>query len=220
MPNRREFLGWAGAGALLAVGGTPLHASGPAPAPGAAAEPWDVSWAERLTAPHRAVFDSPEVSQGLGVVRPFFWRDQYHEVYGTPPEQMNAVLVIRHEAIPLAMDDQFWARHQLGKVTQLKDGTSGAWRTSNPVWTAPAELPAQFASYGLKNFLGQGGVVLACNLALQHMAAELAQGSGATPDAVTAEARQHLLPGVILQPSGIFALARAQEAGCHYVLAS
>jgi hypothetical protein len=29
-----------------------------------------------------------------------------------------------------------------------------------------------------------------------------------------------MVPGVILQPSGVFAAVRAQEAGCHYVRAS
>ena len=29
-----------------------------------------------------------------------------------------------------------------------------------------------------------------------------------------------VLPGVILQPSGVFATLRAQEAGCQYLLAS
>jgi intracellular sulfur oxidation DsrE/DsrF family protein len=33
-------------------------------------------------------------------------------------------------------------------------------------------------------------------------------------------ALKHLLPGVTLQPSGVFAVLRAQEAGCQYLLAS
>jgi intracellular sulfur oxidation DsrE/DsrF family protein len=33
-------------------------------------------------------------------------------------------------------------------------------------------------------------------------------------------ARAQLLPGVILQPSGVFAVLRAQQAGCDYIKAS
>ena len=33
-------------------------------------------------------------------------------------------------------------------------------------------------------------------------------------------ALQHVVPGVILQPSGVFATLRAQEAGCQYLLAT
>ena len=40
-------------------------------------------------------------------------------------------------------------------------------------------------------------------------------------DAVAeAKARDHVIPGVILQPSGVFAVLRAQELGCGYILAS
>jgi intracellular sulfur oxidation DsrE/DsrF family protein len=33
-------------------------------------------------------------------------------------------------------------------------------------------------------------------------------------------ALHHVVPGVILQPSGVFGVLRAQEAGCNYILAS
>ena len=35
-----------------------------------------------------------------------------------------------------------------------------------------------------------------------------------------ARALELMIPGVILQPNGIFAALRAQEAGCNYVMAS
>jgi hypothetical protein len=31
-------------------------------------------------------------------------------------------------------------------------------------------------------------------------------------------ALKHVVPGIILQPSGVFATLRAQEAGCQYLL--
>lgn len=37
--------------------------------------------------------------------------------------------------------------------------------------------------------------------------------------AAAARARTMLLPGVIIQPSGFFAVLRAQQAGCGYMLA-
>ena len=33
-------------------------------------------------------------------------------------------------------------------------------------------------------------------------------------------AMTHLLPGVVLMPSGFFAVSRAQEAGCQFIPAS
>lgn len=38
--------------------------------------------------------------------------------------------------------------------------------------------------------------------------------------AARARALELIIPGVILQPNGIFGALRAQEAGCRYVMAS
>ena len=63
----------------------------------------------------------------------------------------------------------------------------------------------------------QWAVVLACNLALENMIGAVAKRSSQTVEAVRAEAHAHLVPGVILQPSGVYAVLRAQEAGCVYL---
>ena len=62
--DRREFLG-----AMMAVG---LAGKGAVGAPSVAQvnqSKWDVSWTGKITGAHRAVFDTPEVSAGLGLVR-------------------------------------------------------------------------------------------------------------------------------------------------------
>jgi hypothetical protein len=38
--------------------------------------------------------------------------------------------------------------------------------------------------------------------------------------AALARAKEEMIPGIILQPNGIFAALRAQEAGCAYIMAS
>jgi hypothetical protein len=39
-------------------------------------------------------------------------------------------------------------------------------------------------------------------------------------DEATTRAKEHLIPGVIIQPSGFFAVLKAQEEGCNYMLGS
>jgi hypothetical protein len=58
----------------------------------------------------------------------------------------------------------------------------------------------------------QGGIVLACNLAFQFVVSKF-RTEGVTAEAAREEALKHLIPGVILQPSGFFAVVRAQQAG-------
>ena len=51
-------------------------------------------------------------------------------------------------------------------------------------------------------------------------ASRIAKKESLETDAARARAKTQLLPGAILQPNGIFAALRAQEAGCNYINAS
>lgn len=227
---RREFLGWLGASTVLAAtAGSPLRAQEPGAAradtgsgPGLVpvASDWDVTWVDRIQGKHRAVFDSPELSEGAAVFRAALWRSHYKAIYGTEPTEMTPVVVIRHVAIPLAMNDAYWARFAIGKEEKLKDPESKKWYTVNPVRATAPDAPPQWAAYSLEALLASGGIVLACNLAFRMVVAKFRDADKLTREQAEAAAKEHLLPGVILQPSGIFAVLRAQEAGCHYILAS
>ena len=71
---------------------------------------------------------------------------------------------------------------------------------------------------------GASGAVYAQRL-LQLLALDDCVQMVATRDGINAEAARqvaldHMVPGVILQPSGVFAAVRCQEAGCTYVKSS
>jgi len=220
---RRDFLSWLGGSALFASAGVPLRA--PAPAAGSALVPialdFDMSWVDRLKGSHRAVFDSPGISEGAAIFRAVIWKRQYKNVYGTDPADMTAVLVLRHEAIVLAMDDAHWANFEVGKENKLKDANGKKWATSNPILSVPADAPPAWADFTLARFQQNGGIVLACNVAFGEIVGQYREkGKLGSNDEARKVALTHLAPGVILQPSGVFGALRAQEAGCHYILAS
>ena len=129
---------------------------------------------------------------------------------------MSPVLVLRHEAIPLAMSDEYWTRYKVAKAIKYKGFDGKDWKGGNPIWKAPPEM----AAYSLEAFIRDGGVVLACNLAFAEVVSTVQRADKSTPEAARAQALTMLLPGVILQPSGVFAVLRAQEAGCHYIIGS
>jgi hypothetical protein len=227
--DRREFLGTLlAAGALPLVGKTGGRDDGQqggnfpsARPPILPSEPWDVSWADRLTGKHRAVFDSVEISAGLGLLRALIWMKDYGEVYGATPAEMSAVVVLRHNAIWLIMNDEFWAHHKVGTLTKIMDPATKQPITRNPAIGAnPFGLPPALADDGLKKVLASG-TVLACNLAFTLDVVEQIKADLKLDDAKAREmALKHVVPGVILQPSGVFATLRAQEAGCQYILAT
>ena len=69
----------------------------------------------------------------------------------------------------------------------------------------------------LSDLLDQGAVVLVCDFALGHLAKRLADKRGRTKDDVHRELRAGFIPGAFAVPSGIFGLAKAQNAGCAFV---
>lgn len=77
-----------------------------------------------------------------------------------------------------------------------------------------------FDAVQLDKFISRGGIALACNLALDDCV-ELVKSKDKLSDE---EARKRtiaaMVPGVVLQPSGVFAALRAQEGGCAYLRAS
>jgi len=182
-------------------------------------EAWDTSWAKRIKGKHRAMFDVPEVEGGVGVLRSGIWQRQYNEVLKPKAGDMTAVIVIRHNGIHLAMNQEFWATYNVGEEEKLK-GDDGKPLKFNPVLPAPgAETPASFAALMLDKQIEGGAIVLACNLAYRSVVGLVQRKDKLTPAEARTKANSMLVPGVIMQPSGIFANVMAQQAGCVFVQA-
>lgn len=218
--QRRDFLSNVAATSLLAA----LPVTPPLPLTDAerraAVRPiddtWDLSWVGRLKGASRAVFDSPEVSEGGALFRAVLWREQHAKVFGTPTADLTPVIVFRHAAIPLVMDDAHWDHIGVGKDLKLKDSATGKWTRKNPIATADPKMK----DYNLPAFMASGGIVLACNLAFGEIIDQWKSKDKVSEEEATKLAKSHLLPGVILQPSGFFAVLKAQDEGCKYMMGS
>ena len=218
---RRDFLGsLATTGLLAAFPSIGLTDEERAAAARPIDDTWDLSWVSRLRGKSRAVFDSPNVGEGGALFRAIMWRDQHAKVFGTPKEELTPVVVIRHEAIPLVMDDAHWDHLGVGKDVKMKDPATKKWYRKNPFSSAPPAASAEMKKYTLPAFMADGGIVLACNLAFGFIVSQWQEKDKVAEDEATKRAKAHLLPGVILQPSGFFAVLKAQDEGCKYMLGS
>jgi hypothetical protein len=63
----------------------------------------------------------------------------------------------------------------------------------------------------------RGAIILVCDFALGHLAKRLATKAGRKEDEVHRELSASFVPGAIGVPSGIFGLAKTQNAGCALV---
>ena len=143
--QRRQFIGElaAGAAALAAAACAPAstatNAPSQAPKPatqapqseipgGSMPDPpktWDATWMNRITAKHKAIFDSPEISEGTALYHAMSYLGSVKDVFGTGDSDASVVVVLRHRAVPLLFNDAMWAKYDLGTATKTNDSKTG-----------------------------------------------------------------------------------------------
>jgi len=142
-----------------------------------------------------------------------------HEALDAGDSDVQAVIVIRHAAIPMAFNNAMWAKYPIGKDAKIKDGRD--WATRNPYLSSKDAGPsADVPSATLSWLASHGHVLLGCNLATLGFASSYAAETHADSHAVYEDLKANVVPGLILQPNGVYAVLRAQEAGCTYFKAS
>jgi hypothetical protein len=228
---RREFLGQIAASAIVMAGTacmpslTAQSQEQPTPAPKQpTAQPtfkipthWDDSWVGRLTAKHKAVFDSPEIDDGGALGSATTYIQGARQALSAGETDVQTVIVIRHSAIPMAFNDAMWQKYDIGKQAKEKDPRNKTWVTHNPYLhdNGPA-TPADRMTPTLAWFASHGHILLGCNRAALGYAMSIAERVKADASAIYDELLANLVPGMILQPSGIYAVIRAQEVGCAF----
>lgn len=221
MTSRREFLLRTGAAsALWGVAGAfdPFSLEA---APAVSSADWDVTWAQRITGRHRAVFDAAEVEGSAGVRRAAAWVAQYQTVLKLARAEITPVIIIRHNAVVLGFSHAFWTRYGVGARYQVTHPMTGARTDRNPALFDESDgLPPGTGASTLTSQIAGGAIVLACDLALRGVTALVREADKTSEEEARRIALEAMLPGVILQPSGVFAAVLAQEAGCAYVRAS
>ena len=96
---------------------------------------WDDSWFGRLTAKHKAVFDSPQIEDGLVLANASGYIRGMRDAIGAGEHDVQAVIVVRHAAIVMAFNDAMWKKYEIGKDKKIKAPRSEDWATRNPYLT-------------------------------------------------------------------------------------
>jgi hypothetical protein len=225
--SRREFVADVGrlaSAVALAACVTPLPAHALAsPTDHSSTSPgdWDLSWVDRLSAASdRAVFDWPGIGDPadpivLEIAERYL--DNCEAAYGSKRYDARVVLNIRTQAVPIALSDAAWERFALGVEYNVKDPFTQAPAARNPFWHRAPDPAPGVRLPTLADLVQRGAVVLVCDLALGRLATRLAAKTARHPDDVHRELRSSFIPAAVSVPSGIFGLAKAQNAGCALV---
>jgi intracellular sulfur oxidation DsrE/DsrF family protein len=168
--------------------------------------PWDTAWIDRMTSgKYRVVFNTTDIADGaiLNYAGSFF--DHFKEVHSTKDSELRAVSVFRRLGTSMAFNDVIWERYKLGEDRKITDPTTKA--------------PALRNIYlkGLQEMHARGMISVVCNVSVGSISRSLAEATKRDFEEIRSELNANLVPGATLVPSGIFALIRAQNAGCAFM---
>lgn len=210
---RRGFLGSIAAGAAALVLGRLSTADAEVSAL-LTAPPVSDAWLKRLTGKYKQVVDCTTANEGWGSVFALTFLDTTKEAQKVTDKDVNPVIVYRHFAMPLMLNDAAWAKYKIGEMIGVKDPKTNAPATRNIFHDNIPLMPGlTFEQAMAKN----GVIMVACNRALTVLSGMAAPKANVTPEQAKKEWTEALLPGVNLAPSGVYAVNRAQASGCSYV---
>jgi len=173
---------------------------------------WDMSWTEKVEkAKHRLVVDCAGVDDGLALTNAQTVLAGYKDVYNMPDSDMAMVVVIRHKAVQMVLNDDIWAKWKIGEQLSIKDGAEPAVRNTF------AKGSGRGGGSSMEGLMQRGVIILCCNLALMRSAGQFATAMSMPVDEARKLFIDSLVPGIIRQTNGVFAVTRAQEAGAHFL---
>ena len=212
--HRRGFFGRLAAGtAALAATPATLEAQW-TEAPVAGAD----DWLARVTGTHRQFFDAVSVNDGFPLGYAMNFLNTMGETYKAPDKDITAVIGLRHFSIPLAFNNDVWAKYKLGEFFKITDSATKAPAVRNP-YAYAKEGELMFPGMALEKLQARGAVVTVCNVALTVLSGLTAQAAGLPKDSAKQDWLVGMFPGVFVVPSGVLAVNRAQKKGCTYCYA-
>jgi intracellular sulfur oxidation DsrE/DsrF family protein len=179
-------------------------------------------WFKKIKGKHRIVFDATRPHD----VMPFAWPRVFlltNEATGTMSKDCSVVVVLRHDAIPYAMQSQLWSKYNFGDVFKADDPATKKPSQRNPFWQpnkGDFKIPGiGEVAIGINELQDSGVMFCVCDAALTVYSAALAEGMKLNAADVKKEWIAGLLLGIQVVPSGVWAVGRAQEHGCTYCFA-
>lgn len=216
--SRRDFIERVGmASAAMVAAHAPMLDGPPLGVPTPGAESWDMSWLELLKpATYRAVIDANVLEEGYALDLAHGLLSDFRAIHGVGDDQVRIVIVARRMGTPLVFRDALWERFPIGEDTKMNDREGTPYRR-NPFLRPRAGASPESAATKIESLQRRGVILIVCNIAANNWARGLADKTKRDLAEVKKEVFANFVPGTIVMPSGVFALMRAQNAGCAYM---
>lgn len=212
---RRGFLGGIAAGAGALVLGRWSSASAEVVSLSETAFAGD-EWIAKIKGKYKQVFDVTSSTNEFAGAYPLNFITSTKDATKVADTEITPVLVFRHMGMPLSLNDAVWAKYKLGDMLGVKDPKTNAPATRNVHRdTIPLYAGETYETLMMKH----GVVIVACNLALNVISGMAAPRANVSAEQAKKDFTAGLIPGIALAASGVYAVNRAQQAGCTYCYA-
>ena len=170
-------------------------------------------WLSKIRGTYRQVFDVTGPSNTTAIMFALNFIDGVKESAKAPESDITAVVVFRYLATAMILNDAVWAKYKLGEVLAVTDPRTGAPATRNIAHSSMIGRPGLTYEQ-----LAAGGTVLivACNHALNVISGLAAPKASVSAEEAKKDFLAGVIPGVHLTSTGVYAVHRAQRAGCTY----
>lgn len=180
--------------------------------------PWDMSWLERTAkAKHALVFDVGAYQNGGGLYYAKNYLNGMRDGWGASAPDVMPILGISGDAYPIVFNDAIWAKYGYGASSKTTDARTGEIAVRN-VWWQPKSTEGM-GEFGVDVLQGRGAQFLLCNNVFRGVIRRAMNQTKGSYAETRAELQAGILPGVIVVPAMVAAMAMAQVAGASYVVA-
>ncbi|MEW5917663.1 MAG: hypothetical protein AB1762_14760 [Gemmatimonadota bacterium] len=202
------------AAAFALVATTAVMYAGPSRLEASSIAPAD-AWLKKAGVKHKQLFDFPTSGGGIPLVHIMNYYDTWNKAYGVSDKDIYAVGTFYGSTTFFGVNDAMWAKYRVGEFLNEKDA-AGVAATKNPWREAPFILGMELRPASIESLQMRGAGFILCNNALTIFAGMLAKARGLQADAVYADLKANILPGVELIPGMVVAIEQANTAGLAY----
>jgi len=212
--DRRDFLQLAAVAAVFGAGAAPLAT----PAIAAEGTSTDFTrWLDGISGTQRVVLDVREPNDGMAIAWAWVYLFTGPQAYGVQESELGTVMVLRHNAIPFALNDAAWKKYKLGEYFKINDPKTKAAAIRHPYYSTPVDPTVP--NMTLKDHIDRGVKVVACDMAIHYYSGQIAQQMGLKHEDVKKDWNAAVLTGIQHAPSGVVAIQGAVAHGCSYIFA-
>ncbi|MEO8450489.1 MAG: hypothetical protein ABI647_11890 [Gemmatimonadota bacterium] len=180
--------------------------------------PWDMTWLDRVDrARFKLMFDVGAYLGGGGLYYTKNYLNGMRDGWGIEAPDVIPLIGVSGDAYPIVFNDQIWEKYRYGASSKTNDPRTGQPATRNVYWKPRAG--ESMAEFGVDVLQARGAQLLFCNNVFRGVIRGVMRESGRPYGDVRSELKAGFLPGVIVVPAMVAAMAMAQARGSGYVFA-